>query len=337
MNAENMLFNTMHSISTMMQFELLNNLKSNGFMKSINEYRTKYEILNALIPIIMYLIVTVFFMQLPSMFTSLKNYFCSILDKLRILFMFIYRKIKKERKVYEKNVEIGYLTPTKTKNHLFRAVHWYITKHDNESNLLKETPLTFSCEDKIDEENINIKNGTFKINKTIAFNNWKTIIFKDHKISYKFSSSLVTLYNTSDSEKGQQRDNFQIFLRTLIDDYISTDILDEFCQFCVNEYVKSLTSNTWEQKIFTNKGDKWESQLSGNQRRFETIILKDSLREKIINDIRLFLRSENWYKSRGIPYSRGYLFYGTPGTGKSSMIRAISNECKKTYPFPSTE
>ena len=49
MNAENMLFNTMHSISTMMQFELLNNLKSNGFMKSINEYRTKYEILNAII------------------------------------------------------------------------------------------------------------------------------------------------------------------------------------------------------------------------------------------------------------------------------------------------
>jgi ATP-dependent 26S proteasome regulatory subunit len=61
----------------------------------------------------------------------------------------------------------------------------------------------------------------------------------------------------------------------------------------------------------------------------ETVILKDGLRKLIKDDIQLFLQSEDWYKCRGIPYKRGYLFHGSPGTGKTSMIKAISTYCKR--------
>ena len=38
----------------------------------------------------------------------------------------------------------------------------------------------------------------------------------------------------------------------------------------------------------------------------------------------MFLNSEEWYQHRDIPYTRGYLFYGHPGTGKTSMIKGLS-------------
>ena len=38
----------------------------------------------------------------------------------------------------------------------------------------------------------------------------------------------------------------------------------------------------------------------------------------------MFLKSEKWYQQRGIPYRRGYLLYGHPGTGKSSFIQAVA-------------
>ena len=33
-----------------------------------------------------------------------------------------------------------------------------------------------------------------------------------------------------------------------------------------------------------------------------------------------------WYADRGIPFRRGYLLYGVPGSGKSSLIHAIAGE-----------
>ena len=37
-----------------------------------------------------------------------------------------------------------------------------------------------------------------------------------------------------------------------------------------------------------------------------------------------FRRRKRWYKTRGVPYRRGYLLYGPPGTGKTSLIQALA-------------
>merc|ERR1712183_860654 len=36
-----------------------------------------------------------------------------------------------------------------------------------------------------------------------------------------------------------------------------------------------------------------------------------------------------WYKQRGIPYTMGFLFYGDPGCGKTSTIKAIANHTQR--------
>lgn len=48
--------------------------------------------------------------------------------------------------------------------------------------------------------------------------------------------------------------------------------------------------------------------------------------QEIYDDIKFFVSSEDWYNERLLTYKRGYLFYGLPGTGKTSFLRVIGEE-----------
>jgi chaperone BCS1 len=61
------------------------------------------------------------------------------------------------------------------------------------------------------------------------------------------------------------------------------------------------------------------------KRSLDSIILNDEIKKSIINDINKFINDESLYDKLNIPYKRNYLFYGVPGTGKTSFVHAIAS------------
>ena len=69
----------------------------------------------------------------------------------------------------------------------------------------------------------------------------------------------------------------------------------------------------------------WARADSRDPRPLSTVFLPHNTAENIAQDVQEFLHSREWYITRGIPYRRGYLFYGVPGSGKTSLIVALAS------------
>ena len=79
--------------------------------------------------------------------------------------------------------------------------------------------------------------------------------------------------------------------------------------------------------VYTAKSTSWE--MFGEPRRkspIESVILDKGVKDRVVEDVKEFLASSKWYFQRGIPYRRGYLLHGPPGSGKSSFIQALASE-----------
>ncbi|OBZ74176.1 putative mitochondrial chaperone BCS1-B [Grifola frondosa] len=76
----------------------------------------------------------------------------------------------------------------------------------------------------------------------------------------------------------------------------------------------------------SNSKNSWKHVASLPKRPLRSIVLDDGIKDLVLNDAQDFLQSRAWYAERGIPFRRGYLLHGAPGSGKTSLIQSLAGE-----------
>lgn len=86
-------------------------------------------------------------------------------------------------------------------------------------------------------------------------------------------------------------------------------------------------ANEGKTTVFSARGMEWASLGDPRKKRpLGSVVLDEGVKESIVGDVQDFLSRQQWYVDRGIPYRRGYLLFGPPGSGKSSFIQALAGE-----------
>jgi hypothetical protein len=276
---------------------------------------------NPLFNLVLTALVILFISNINSIVSKIWNYVCHLIkivyDKLVHLYNLLFPK-----KTITKTISIKSITENKQVNELYKAVYWYITTTTT-IDYIKEPILDMAFDKKID---IFSPEFDIQIAKTVPQYIERSFDYDNHKITYSFSRNLITIYG----DEERKRENNLITLSTTINTSMAkSDPMEDFCVHCVQKYTDHLTKKKWVQQIFVNKDGKWISKDSNNHRKIETVVLKPQIKKEMGLDLDFFLHNEQWYHDIDFPYSRGYLFYGYPGTGKTSMIKAISNYTKR--------
>ena len=106
------------------------------------------------------------------------------------------------------------------------------------------------------------------------------------------------------------------------------DELKEFVTECKREYrdyIKNIILS--EQSLFNCTYDNNEKSLEvrkikfNSNRHFGNLFFDQ--KEELLFKVNKFINGEEWYNSKGIPYTLGILLYGDPGCGKTSFIKAL--------------
>jgi hypothetical protein len=99
----------------------------------------------------------------------------------------------------------------------------------------------------------------------------------------------------------------------------------------VNEFIDQFDVNESDKLniyIVDKYGD-WSKYSKIPSRLLSTIYVDDSIKQQLKTDITKFVNDEMEYEKFGIPYKRTYMITGVPGSGKTSIIKALCNEIEK--------
>jgi len=167
-------------------------------------------------------------------------------------------------------------------------------------------------------------NETFIVNQPYCF-----FIEKDI-----YGEITTTEKNNSDEKEGGSVQTVKYVIRLF--SYVHNVYgLKAYVEACEKVYLDNLEKTRNKLFIYTlRKADiddsciQWHESEFKTNKSFSTLFFKK--KEEVIQKIYHFLHNEKWYAKEGIPYTLGICIRGPPGTGKTSLVKAIVQEVKRS-------
>merc|ERR1719242_177413 len=147
----------------------------------------------------------------------------------------------------------------------------------------------------------------------------------------------ITKENEGNEKNPVKAEEFQI---TIYSETLNADELRVVLESWVTEYQSKLNKNNDKHLkffLYSPSGDVTDDYYDPTRhysefkfesgKTFSNVFYPE--KTDIVQRLDFFTKNKAWYKQRGIPYTMGFLFYGDPGCGKTSTIKAIANHTQR--------
>lgn len=237
--------------------------------------------------------------------------------------------------------------------HRWTSENYIVINHDSNQYPLMITFLNSKYKKNIKGlKNSNQNQDNFFLYDIVEFKKSRIIdyYFKNNK-RYKIMIEIknnTTNNNSNNSNNKNDDDNShhhiknECLLDIVVKSKTNIKIIKEYIKFCCDIVKKHQIEilgkkrttleiykrNTKKKKdkhgFIRDRSSDWILRKNITNKNLNNIFPSDDVKKNFIDDLILFSDSENLYSLRGLPYKRGYILYGEPGTGKSTLLKVLA-------------